>query len=77
MIPRFVVVPAIPKETGSMRSGSSFCCTIAAIGFNIYDNENKCRLQVNYSTRIEADEECKLLNAARLQSILAEHTCVS
>lgn len=45
MISRFVVVPAIPTETGSIRNGSRFYCQTAPIGFNIYDNEEKLRLQ--------------------------------
>lgn len=47
MISRFVVVPANPKETGSMRNGASFCKT-APIGFNIYDNKDKLRLTTTY-----------------------------
>ncbi|MGE6473440.1 hypothetical protein ACQKDM_28430, partial [Serratia proteamaculans] len=30
MIPRFVVVPAVPTETGSTRSGSRFYCQTAS-----------------------------------------------
>jgi hypothetical protein len=41
MISRFVVVPAIPTETGTMCNGVRFYCKTAPIGFNIYDNEEK------------------------------------
>jgi hypothetical protein len=43
MISRFVVVPAIPTETGSMRNGVRFYRVTAPIGFKIYDNEEKLR----------------------------------
>jgi hypothetical protein len=65
MISRFVVVPAIPKETGSMRTGMSFCKN-APIGFDIYDNEEKQRLTTTYQAREVAEEECQRLNLARL-----------
>jgi hypothetical protein len=74
MIPRFVVVPAVPKETGSTRSGSHFYCTTAAIGFNLYDNQDKCRLQACYPTLLEAAAECERLNAVDLQSVRAENS---
>ena len=77
MIPRFVVVPAVPKETGSTRSGPRFYCTTDPMGFNIYDNEDKCRLQTCYPTRVEANAECERLNAELLESMIAEHSCVS
>lgn len=65
MISRFVVVPAIPKETGSMRIGASFCKN-APIGFNIYDNEEKLRLTNTYYAREAAEVECQRLNLAGL-----------
>jgi len=61
-ISRFVVVPAIPKETGSMRLGMSFCKN-APIGFDIYDNEEKQRLATTYQV---AEQECQRLNLGRL-----------
>ena len=48
MLSRFVVVPAIPTETGSMRHGTRFYCKTAPIGFNLYDNEEKHRLKATY-----------------------------
>lgn len=65
MISRFVVVPAIPKETGSMRTGVRFCKN-APMGFDIYDNEEKQRLTTTYQARDEAEQECQRLNLARL-----------
>lgn len=72
MILRFVVVPAIPTETVSMRSGARFYCETAPIGFNIYDNEKKLRLKTDYQTRAEAESACLELNQERLQSMLSE-----
>ncbi len=39
MIQRFVVVPAIPTETGSVRNGARFHSTTVPAGFDIYDNQ--------------------------------------
>ena len=72
MISRFVVVPAIPTETGSMRNGARFYCETAPIGFGIYDNEEKLRLTTTYQAREEAETECQRLNLERLQYELAE-----
>jgi hypothetical protein len=69
MISRFVVVPAIPIETGSMRNGARFYCKTAPIGFNIYDNEEKLRLKTTYQAREEADAECQRLNLEPLQNV--------
>jgi hypothetical protein len=71
MILRFVVVPAIPTETGSTRSGARFYCETAPIGFNIYDNEEKLRLKSVYQTRAEAESACVELNQVRLQGMLS------
>lgn len=76
-MPRFVVVPAIPKETGSKRIGSRFYCTTAPIGFNIYDSEAQCRLPDSYAARNEADEACEQLNAERLQNMMVERDYAS
>jgi hypothetical protein len=72
MTPRFVVVPAIPTETGSKRNGMRFYCETEPIGFNIYDNEEKLRLKATYQTRVEAEGDCQRLNLERLQSVLSE-----
>jgi len=77
MMSRFVVVPAIPTETGSMRNGSRFYCQTAPIGFNLYDNEEKLRLKTTYQTREEAESECQRLNLERLQSVLSERESVT
>ncbi|MBP5956113.1 hypothetical protein ICA16_10610 [Pseudomonas anatoliensis] len=71
MILRFVVVPAIPTETGSMRSGARFYCKTATTGFNIYDNEEKLRMKTLYQARAEAESACAELNQDRLQSMLS------
>ncbi len=72
MISRFVVVPAIPMETGSVRNGSRFYCQTAPIGFSIYDNEEKLRLKNIYQTREEAEGECHQLNLEWRQIVLSE-----
>lgn len=72
MMSRFVVVPAIPTETGSMRNGARFYCKTAPKGFNIYDNQEKLRLKTTYQTREEAEAECQRLNLERLQNVLSD-----
>lgn len=72
MMSRFVVVPAIPTETGSMRDGARFYCETAPIGFNIYDNDEKCRLKTTYQSRDEAKEECQQLNHEQFQEVFLE-----
>jgi hypothetical protein len=72
MMLRFVVVPAIPTETGSMRNGSRFCGQPVPIGFNLDDNKEKLRLKITYQIREEPEGECQQLNLERLQSVLSE-----
>jgi hypothetical protein len=72
MIPRFVVVPANPTETGSERNGVRFYCKTAPIGFNIYDNQEKLRLKTTYQARDEVEDECQRLNQELLQKLLSE-----
>lgn len=72
MISRFVVVPAIPIETGSVRNGARFYCKTAPIGFILYDNEERLRLKTTYQTREEAERECLRANMTRLQGVLSE-----
>ncbi|VVQ10246.1 hypothetical protein PS928_03599 [Pseudomonas fluorescens] len=62
MISRFVVVPAVPTETDSMRKGSRFYCPTAPVGFNLYDNHGKLRLTTTYQAREEAESECQRVN---------------
>lgn len=69
MIQRFVVVPAVPTETGSSRRQMPGYFKTAPIGFNIYDNEKKLRSQATFLSRQEAEAECQWLNLRRLQSV--------
>ncbi|VVQ10304.1 hypothetical protein PS928_03606 [Pseudomonas fluorescens] len=69
MVSRFVVVPAVPTETGSSRKGMRGYCKTATLGFNIYDNEKKLRSQATFLSREEAETECEWLNLRRLQSV--------
>lgn len=77
MIQRFVVVPAIPIESGSVRNGTRFYSTTVSAGFDIYDNQDKQRLQFTYPTRIEADVECERRNVEYYQSIMTTSTRIS
>lgn len=77
MISKFVVVPAIPEETGSVRNGIRFYGQTAPIGFNLFDNEEKLRLKITYQTRVEAENVCQRLNLERLQSVLSEREPVT
>ena len=74
---RLVVVPSIPKETGSTRIGARIYSTTAPIDFDIYDNEGECRLKTCYPTRVEANAKCERLNSELIESMLAEHSCSS
>ena len=69
---RFGVVPALPSDTESMRSGTRSYCKNATVGFNLYDNEKKLRLLTTYQTRAEAEYECQRHNRVRLQIIGSE-----
>jgi hypothetical protein len=66
MASRFVVVPGIPKETGSVREGSRFYSSMAPCGYNIYDNKEKCRLPASFPSRMEAETECEAKNSEQL-----------
>lgn len=72
MVLRFVVVPAVPVETGSMRCGARYYCETAPIGFNIYDNEENTRLKTIYQARDEVENACLELNQKRLHHMLSE-----
>ncbi|MGE8064611.1 hypothetical protein [Pseudomonas sp. NPDC089569] len=72
MISRFSVVPAIPVETSSVRSGFRYYCETAPIGFNLYDNVEKLRLKMTYQTREEAQAECHRMNLERAKATLCE-----
>jgi hypothetical protein len=63
MASRFVVVPAIPTETGSVRIGGRYYSSMAPCGFDIFDYKEKCRLGLSFPTRAEA--ECSEKNAVR------------
>ncbi|VVO07077.1 hypothetical protein PS710_03146 [Pseudomonas fluorescens] len=69
---RFGVVPALPTDTESMRNGTRSYCKTATVGFNLYDNEKKLRLQTTYQTRAEAEYVCQRHNMERLQIFYSE-----
>lgn len=63
---RFAVIPAIPSETGCVRNGTRFYSSTVSSGYNIYDNQEKCRLPVSFPTRGEADDACDEKNSQLL-----------
>jgi hypothetical protein len=69
---RFGVVPALPTDAESVRNGTRSYCKNATVGFNLYDNEKKLRLQTTYETRAEAEHECQRRNMERLQIVHSE-----
>lgn len=66
MLSRFVIVPGIPVETGSVREGARFYSTMTPNGFNIYDNKERCRLALVFATLAEAEAECRAKNSEQL-----------
>lgn len=62
MTARFVVVPATPRETGSVRNGARYYSSTEPGGFDLYDNKEKCRLLLAIPTRAEADLLCEVKN---------------
>lgn len=63
MLPRFVVVPAVPKETRSVRNGTRYYATTVTGGFDIYDNLEKQRLKPSFQSKAEAEAECESRNS--------------
>jgi hypothetical protein len=59
---RFVVVPANPVKARAVHAGTRVSVATVTAGFDIYDNEDKRRLDVTYPTLTEADAECMRLN---------------
>ena len=55
-----------------MRNGARFYCETAPIGLNVYDNEEKLRLQNTYQAQEEAEVESQRLNLERLQNVILE-----
>ncbi|MNF46431.1 hypothetical protein D3C85_682670 [compost metagenome] len=62
MIPRFVVIPAIPTKASSGRASIRLHPGLAPSGFNLYDNQDKQRMKALYGTHLEAHTECERLN---------------
>ncbi|PSS58311.1 hypothetical protein [Pseudomonas sp. BBP2017] len=63
MQPRFVIVPAVPIEQESFRTGTRFYATTVSGGFDIYDNQGKMRLKPSYQGKEEAMAHCARMNA--------------
>lgn len=56
-----------------MRHGTRFYWETTHIAFDIYDNEEKRRLQTGYPTGKDAEKRCKQLNIEWLQRSLTVH----
>lgn len=69
MLSRYVVVPATPVASDSVREGGRYYCKTVSSGFDLYDNQDKLRLKPAFATRLEAETECERLNSERLTSI--------
>lgn len=72
MISRFVVVPAIPTETGSTRDGMRFYCETAPSVSTSMTTKKKHRLKTTYQIREEVRDECQRLNHKQLLEVLTE-----
>lgn len=59
---RFVIVPAVPVEKESFKTGVRIFATRVSGGFDIYDNQEKLRLEPSYSTRALAEAVRSKLN---------------
>ncbi|MEX5353337.1 hypothetical protein WCE02_18530 [Pseudomonas juntendi] len=62
MLPRFVVVPAVPVEMKTSRNGPRFFADTMPGGFYIYDNKEKRRLKLGLSDKDEAEDTCQKMN---------------
>ncbi|MET3054827.1 hypothetical protein ABXV19_23835 [Pseudomonas alkylphenolica] len=63
MQPRFVIVPAVPIEQESFRTGTRYYATTVSGGFDIYDNQEKGRLKPSYQNKEDAIKHCDQMNA--------------
>lgn len=62
MLPRFVIVPAVPIEKASFHVGSRHYAASVCEGFDIYDNQAKERLKPSYPSRTAAQVQCERMN---------------
>ncbi|MFT4456487.1 hypothetical protein [Pseudomonas sp. RTCS2] len=63
MQPRFVIVPAVPIENESFQVGNRFYAATTSGGFDIYDNQEKVRLNRGFPSRSAGEVECNRMNA--------------
>lgn len=62
MPPRFVLVPAIPIAKGSQRVVNRYYAQTMSDGFDIYDNQEKVRLEHRFPNKAIGLEACDRLN---------------
>ncbi|WAB95729.1 hypothetical protein OSW16_14210 [Pseudomonas putida] len=62
MQPRFVIVPAVPIERESFRVAGRYYAAIVSGGYDIYDNQAKERLKPSYSSKEDAQVQCRQMN---------------
>ncbi|QXI26120.1 hypothetical protein [Pseudomonas vanderleydeniana] len=56
---RFVVIPALPPHRACHpRNGHAFDAGLAQPGFDIYDNQEKCRIVASFPSQAEAQRAC-------------------
>lgn len=60
---RFVIVPAVPIENESFQVGNRFYAATCSGGFDIYDNQEKIRLNRGFASRSLGEKECDKMNA--------------
>ena len=63
MQPRFVIVPAVPIFKDSIQSSSPFHAPTVSGGFDIYDNQDKLRLEPSFPSRAAAEAACTRMNS--------------
>ena len=62
MQPRYVIVPALPKDKNQSQRGAIPHSVPNYDGFDIYDNVEKHRMEFNFESRAAAEPQCTKLN---------------
>ena len=62
MQPRYVIVPALPKDKNQSQRGVNPQSAPNSEGFDIYDNVEKLRMEFHFESRAAAELQCTKLN---------------
>lgn len=62
MLPRFVLVPALPFDRETSRFGMRCYTQALSSEFDIYDNREKVRLKMGYPDRAAGEKACAKMN---------------